>query len=231
MSTSTPVTIVGEAVAGESTKVRKQLESLIKNLNKSTLDIGELLFKVKSNGFYQPWGFTTFQEYVDTLDIKARKAQYLLRIVDVMQQVGLERDKYEPLGIAKLREITSLDPQATWKNPQTGEETPMKEFIVGFVEKGDEMALEDLKTHVRTLKGLVGENDIVWLNLPFVRSTKENTIDPALTLARNNIGSVGKDDEGMSKDASDSACVEVWAVEYLNNLANNVLPEETNNEI
>lgn len=225
---NTPTVIVGEAVAGESTKVRKQLESLIKSLNKSTLDVGELLCKVKKNGFYQPWGFTTFQEYVDTLDIKARKAQYLVRIVDVMQQVGIERVKYEPIGIAKLREITSLDPTASWTNPANGEEIPMKDFITEFIGKADNLSLDEIKKNVRTLKGFVGENDLVWLNFCVKRSVSDNTIRPALGLAKNFIGSVGKDDEGMSKDASDGAALEVIAVEYLNDPANNVLPEEKN---
>lgn len=217
--------IVGEQVAGESAKVRKSLEKLIQSVNKSTFDIGELLHKIKKNGFYNSWGFNTFQEYVDTLDIKPRKAQYLVRIVDTMEAVGVQRETYEPLGVAKLREISSLDPTATYTNPQTNEETPMKDFIVGFVEKGNDMPLEDLKQHVRTLKGFVGENDIVWLNLCLKRSALDETVRPALELAKNNIGSVGKDSEGMSIDASDGRALEAIAVEYLNDPANNVLPE------
>lgn len=216
--------LVGEMVAGESAKARAQLESLINNVNKSTLDIAELLAKVKTNAFYQP-EFNTFQEYVDTLNIKARKAQYLTKIVEVMAEVGLTRTQYEPLGIARLREISSLDPKATWTNPETKEETPMSHFITSFVEKGDEIEIDQLKQHVRTLKGFCGENDLVWRNFCITRLVAESTIDPALELARNNIGSVGKDDEGVSKDASDGACLEVWAVSYLNDASNNVLSE------
>lgn len=219
------VVIVGEAVAGESQKTRKALETLIKNLNKSTFDVGELLLKVKSSGYYTGWGFNTFQEYVNTLDIKARKAQYLVRIVDVMAQVGVEREKYEGLGIAKLREITSLEPNDTYINPQTNEQTPMKDFILGFVEKGDDIPLEEIKQHVRTLKGFVGENDITWLNICLKRSVLDETVRPALELAKVNIGTVGKDEEGMAKDASDGAALEAISVEYLNDPKNNVLPE------
>jgi hypothetical protein len=226
----TPTAIVGEAVAGESTKLRKTLEKLIQNVNRSTFDIGEILFKIKRNGFYNGWGFNTFQEYVDTLDIKARKAQYLTRIVDVMDTVGVPREQYERLGVAKLREITSLDPAGEYTNPQNGEKTPMKDFIIGFVEKANEMGLDEVKQHVRTLKGFVGENDLVWINFCVTRQVNDQTIEPAKELARRNIGSVGKDEEGNSKDASDGACFEVMATEYLNDPANNVLPEAETNE-
>lgn len=217
--------LVGEAVAGESAKTRAMLVSLIESINKNTLDVAELLHKVKVNGYYQS-ECSTFKEYTESLNIKARKAQYLTKIVETFETVGVPRSQYEPLGIAKLREISSLDPNITWKNPVTNDETPMKEFIVGFVESGAQIELDDLKKHVRTLKGFTGENDIVWRNLPFIRQVVEKTIDPALELARANIGSVGKDDEGISKDASDSACVEIWAAEYLLNPANNPMNQE-----
>lgn len=220
----TPTVIVGEAVAGSAAKARKQLEKLISDVNKSSFDIGDLLHLIKKNGYYD--GYTTFQEYQASLDIKPRKAQYLRRISEVMEAVGITREKYEPLGIAKLREITSLKPEESWTDPETGNQIPMKEFIVGLVEKGAEMDLEDdIKKHVRTLKGLVGENDLVFLNLSVKRSVMDNTVRPALELAKNAIGSVGKDDEGISQDASDGAALEALAVEFLNNPANNVLPE------
>lgn len=221
--------LVGEAVAGDAAKTRALLVSLISSVNKSTLDIAELLYKVKINGYYQA-EHATFKEYTESLDIKARKAQYLTKIVETFEAVGIPRKQYEPLGIAKLREISSLDPNTTYTNPLDQTQTPMKDFITGFVEKGNELELEDLKKHVRTLKGLVGENDIIWRNLPFTRQVVEKTIDPALELARANIGSVGKDDEGISKDASDAACVEVWAVDYLLDPGNNPMNQQTSEE-
>jgi hypothetical protein len=216
--------IIGEAVAGQAASTRAQLESLINNVNKQTIDVAELLHKVKSNAFYQPL-YNTFKDYISTLDIKERKAQYLVKIVEVMSAVGMTRTVYEHLGVAKLREITSLDPAGKWKNPETGEETPMQDFIIGFVEKGDEIDLADLKQHVRTLKGFTGENDLVWLNLCVTKSVLDNTIRPALELAKNMIGSVSKDDEGFSKDASDGAALEVLAIGYMTDPSNDVAPE------
>jgi hypothetical protein len=221
--------LVGDLVAGESTHVRNQLERLIHNFDKSLFDIGELLYKVRRSGFYQSWGFSTFKEYVESLNFKERRAQYLTRIVSVMAELGINRPEYESLGIAKLREITSLDPNGTWTNPQTGEVTQLRDWIAGLVDRGEDMTLDELKQHIRTLKGLVGENDLVWENFCVKRSVRDNVVEPAKELARRNIGSTGKDEEGISKDASGGACLEVWCVEYLNNPANNVL-EETNND-
>lgn len=216
--------LVGDAVAGESAHTRAMLESLINSIEKSTLDVAELLYKVKANAFYQP-EFNTYKEYTRALKIKDRKAEYLPKIVEVMAAVGIDRKQYEPLGIARLREISSLDPNAMWTNPETKIETPVRDFIIGFVEKNEEIELDDLKQHVRTLKGFTGSNDLVWLNICLVRANLENTVRPALELAKNHIGSVSKDDDGVSKDASDGAALEVLAVEFMNDPSNNVLPE------
>ena len=211
----TTAAIHGETVAGESSKIRKTLEGLISTLDKSTFDVAELLHTVKSKNYYQGWGFNTFQEYTSTLKLKQRKAQYLTRIVDVMSTVGIARTQYEPLGIARLREITSLDPEKKWTNPETNQEIPMKDFIAGFVEKGEAIEMDDLKKNVRTLKGFVGDNDLVFVNLCITRSVHDNTYRPALEKAKMLIGSVGKDDEGISQDASDGAAIEVALAEFL----------------
>jgi len=217
--------LVGDAVAGAAAKAMQHVQALIQNMNTQTFDLADALYEIKKNGYYQAQ-FSTFKDFTDSLSIKARKAQYLTRIVETFTAVGIERKQYEKLGIAKLREISSLDYNGIWTNPVTGEQKPMKDFIAGFVEAGDDMELDTLKQHVRTLKGFVGDNDIVWKNLPFTRQVVEKTIDPAIELARANIGSVGKDEEGISKDASEAACFEVLAIEYLNDPGNNPFNQE-----
>lgn len=206
--------IVGDAVAGESAQTRAALEQLIEHTNRSNFDIADLLHRIKSRGFYAP--YNTFDEYGATLKIKRRKRQYLVKMAETFATVGIPRTQYEPLGIARCRAITSLDPAKTWRNPETGEETPLREFIATFVDQGDGLAMETLQQHVRTLKGFTGENDLVWLNFCVTRSAAENTIRPALEKMKGLIGSAGKDDEGISKDASEGAALEAMAVEILN---------------
>lgn len=227
------ITITGEQIAGQSAAARKALESLIANIDKSTYDVAELLVTVKKNYFYQP-EFDTFKEYTDSLKIKARKVQYLTKIVETYESVGVPRIQYEPLGIARNREITSLEPGETWTNPENGEVIPIKTFILGFVEKdpatGDYYDLKKIQNHVRTLKGKTGADDIEWVNIPFIRADKELIIDPALEQTRALIGSVGKDEEGVSKDASTASCIKQWAVEFMNDPNNNPLNQQVSPE-
>lgn len=224
-----PMVIVAPAIAGEATYTKSTLENLINSLSKNTFDVAELLYKVRVKGFYAEWGFTTFKEYTNTLKIKPRKAQYLTRIVGVMEELGIERTKYEPLGIARLRVITSLDPKDKWTDPETKEVTAHGDFIKLFVEQGDALELEDVDKHVRTLKGFVGDNDLTWLNIQLKRSVLEKVVRPALELAKAHIGSVSKDDEGVSQDASDGAALEVLGIEFMNDPKNELgayAPEE-----
>ena len=220
----TNTVLVGEAIAGATAQVRQRLEELVRSTNRAAFDIGELAHQVKKSGDYA--GHTTFADYAKTLDIKPQRLRYLRQIAEVFEKVGIPRSRYELLGLSKCRAIASLEPDATWQNPQTGEQVLVRDFIPELVEQGADMTLEKIQENVRVLKGLTGERDLVWLNLPFMRSVIENVINPTLELTRRNIGSVAKDDEGISQDASASKCVEVWAVEYSNDPANSPVSDE-----
>ncbi len=227
------VAIHGEMVAGESARLRRELESLVDFSNRSKFDIAETAYMLKRNGDFGE--FATFQEYSKTLKIKPRTIKYLTRIAEVMDQVGIYRNQYEPLGIAKLREITSLKPGEVWKNPETQEETPITDFITGLVQRGHTTSLDDIKQYVRTLKGFVGENDIVHETITMLRSVRDSAFRPAMELAKQGLGSAGKDDEGVSQDASDGRAIEVISVSFLNDPANGshfeqLTEEEENDE-
>jgi hypothetical protein len=208
--------IVGEAVAGEAAKLRRKIEAVVKTINTSAFDAAELFAKAKKNRSYVGWGFNTLSEYFRSLDISERKAQYLTRIAEVMghEKVHVARADYEPLGIAKLREITSLDPEGQWTTP-AGETFPMAEYIQGFVFDRTNESFETIQKEVRVLKGLIGENDLTHFNLMFTRLTKENTIDAALAKMRLELGPVGKDGDGVAIEATDSRCIELICVRYL----------------
>ena len=213
--------IVGQAVAGEAAQVRKQLEQLINKVNSSAYDMAELLYKIKSNGYYE--GFTTFVEFTKSLKLKPSKARYYTRIAEVMVTMGIPREKYEPLGIAKLRAITSLDMDADFVNPEDGSITPNKVFIQGLVDKGQGMTLETVHQHVNTIKGLVGKEAMGWLHLHMKIQAIEQVARPALDLAKAQIGSVSKDSEGISQDASDGSAAESVFAAFLADPANEVL--------
>jgi hypothetical protein len=223
--------IVGEITAGEAEKTRKELEGLISNWNRSTLDIGFLLHKIKKGGFYKSYGFNTFLEFVNELDIKKRKAQYLTRIVDTMEELNIPRDEFEKVGVAKLREITSLDLYDQDGDPAlyeeaNGETHLISDVIKGLLVKAPSMDLNEIKEYVKVVKGFVGDNDVAWINICVNRAALDGTINPALLLAKKNLGSSHKDEEGVSQDYSDGKALEVISVEYLQDPANQFLGEK-----
>ena len=212
--------IVGEAESGERAAVQKAIKRLIKQVETNNFDLAELLFRAKSKHLYTE---PSFSDFVATLNIKPRRAQYLERIAEIMAGAGIARAEYEPIGIAKLRVITRLSAvnddgtPAMYTNPVTNESHPMVDYIVGITEQA--MAgrdIKDIEKDVRILKGEVGENDMVWRNFRLPRMVDENTIAPALDKAAINIGTVATDENGMAKEVQDWRKLEVLAIEYVN---------------
>lgn len=204
--------IVAEVETSEAAKVRKTLEKAIKQVNASTFDIAILLHTVRSKHlFTQPtWG-----DYLETLELKVRKSQYLERIVEVMEAVGIPRAEYEPIGVTKLRVISRLNPADTYTNPKTNEVLPMADYIAGLIEIAPETKTEQIEKHVRVLKGEIGENDMTWLNIRLPRLVLEATIEPAFEKAAINIGTVTTDGEGVAQDAPVWRCLEVVCIDYV----------------
>lgn len=200
--------IVGEQVAGEAAKTRKAVEKLIQAHILDQFDIGELLWKIKKNGWYSQWGYSTFSEYGKTTGLKESKLRYLPQIAEVLDSVGFTRTQYQGVGVAKLRVIASLKPDDIYINPVTKDESSVGDYIKLMVEKAinepDTYKLEEIKKNVRTLKGMVGEKDLDFLRISTQRGIMEAVMRPALEKAKKIIGSVGKDDDGNSIDPSDA---------------------------
>lgn len=209
----TEVLMVGEAVAGQAAKTRKKLEALVKNMDKNTFDLADLLYEVREKGFYKP-EFNTFAEYVKSIGLKKSKAYYLSSIKECMVTCGIPRETYEPVGIYKLRDIASLDPNAQWQG------SPMKDYIIGLVENAKDKTQEQVAEFVRTLKGQTGEDEVVWVNLPVKRIVRDKVLRPALELAKARLGSSYRDKDGNAVEPSDANALEVLAVEFLNDPAN-----------
>lgn len=204
--------IIGEQVAGESTKVKRELEGLIQVLHSSTFDIMDCLLKIKKNKWYVP-DFETFADFLKSLDIKQRKARYLVQIAEVMDMVGIPRNTYEPIGIAKLREICSLDPASEWINPDTKEVIPMKDFITGLTETAVSKDFKDIQKEVKVLKGFKVD-DFIPKTFSWLKETKEKVIDPAIEKAKMHLGNI-KEADGTVVDPSDSRAIEAICAEYL----------------
>lgn len=213
-SLETEIKMIGEQTAGEAAKARKQVEKVISSANSSMFDIADLLYNVKKHNYYS--GYNTFTEYLKSLKFKESRLRYLVRMAETMEALGINRGTYEPVGLSKLRAITSLDVNGTWKNPETDEEIPLKAFIKGFIDKGKDMTLAEIQQHVRTLKGEIGDEAFVILHIKIKQGALDKVVRPALELIKMKIGSVKKDEEGISLDASDGRCLELMAAEILN---------------
>jgi len=218
----TPIEIVGEAVAGEATQTLKLVKALIKGLSSNTFDLADALHRVKKNKWYAP-KFSTFTEYIGTIDLRSSKGHYLVRIAQTMEDVGIPRTEYEPLGIAKLRAICRLDLTDENGNGKMYEGKPAVEVIKDLISQAPEYSPEAVDETVKKLQGLMGDDARVWQNVSLTVAQRKKWQE-AVKLAKLNIGSVGKDEEGNYKDASEGACMEVIAASYI--LDPNNHPEE-----
>ena len=203
--------IVGEAVAGQAERARRRLQRLINAATQNLFDIGEQLYIVKESRLYQP-EFNTFREYILSLKFKESRARYLARIFEVMNSLSITRSKYEPLGTTRMREITSLDPTGEWINPENGDKYAIKDFIIKFVDAGESIDINDLRRHVRTLKGFIGENDLTHVTFTLKRIGYENNVRPALEKVKLLMGTGPKDEEGNAELPSDGAALETMSI-------------------
>jgi hypothetical protein len=208
-----PPAIVGEVVAGEAAAVLKQVKALVKGISANTFDLAEALWKVRKNKWYAPKN-STFQEYIRTLDLKSSKGHYLVRIIQTMEDAGIERAVFEPIGIAKLRAICRLDLVDENGNGKTYEGKPAVEVIKGLISQAPAHSPEVVDEIVKKLQGLMGDEARVWQNVSLTVAQRKKWQE-AMNLAKLNIGSVGKDEEGNYKDASEGACMEVIAASYI----------------
>lgn len=222
--------IIGEAIAGRSASVRKTLIALSTKINSSFLDSAELLYEAQENNYLSLWGFENLGDFAKKeLNMKARRAQFLARIVKVYRAVGLSREKIQHLPVSKLREITTLKPEGTYWNREKGVSEPLDEHIVRLLLEADEMSAKELKEEIARLKGQVGPDRRVVRSFSTTESAWENVIKPALELARKKLGTAERDSGGNAVEYADGVCYEVVCADWLsdpNNVEPNELPEE-----
>lgn len=204
-----PTVIVGQVEAGRAAEVRQQINKLIYSITANTFDLAELLYEAKTKEFYKGWGFDTFAEYAESLSIKPAKSHYLVRIVDVMNKVGIPREQYEPVGVTKLRMITRLNPE------EVHDGVLNKTIIEKLVHGAKDTTSELINDAVNKITGNVGGEAFVWMNFSLKADARDYVVKPALEAAKQQIGSVGKTDEGISKDVSDGAALEMICADFL----------------
>jgi len=213
-----PQAIHGEAIAGQQAKsiaLRKRMLLLSTDLTKNTFDLAEAFLEAQESGCYLEWGFDSLGDYASLeLGIKHRKAQYLARIVKVCRECGVSRKDYEPVGVTKLREITTLNPGDSFYNAEDKKSEPMVDHIVRLIAEAPENSTVDVEQEVARLKGQTGENAMVTRAYKVTQSCWENVIAPCFEAIRKRLGSAGRDGTGAAKEYSDGNVIEALAAEY-----------------
>jgi hypothetical protein len=205
-----PQETVGEAEAGDrASQVRRRINKLIKAVNTNMFDLAEYLHEAKTKNYYTPWGFVSYSEYAKSLNIKYARAYYLVDIITKMRAAGVSRAEYEQVGLAKLRVIAKLDPEATYNG------TPVVLLIRELTLKAVNLSQEEVQAEVDKIQGKVGDDSMVWMNMHVKKIARENVCKPAIGLIRKHCGSVGVDEEGNAIDASDGACFEMMCANTL----------------
>ena len=208
--------IVGEAIAGRSAHVRKELARMVSSLNVSTFDMIVLLAEAQENGYAQQWGFSSLVEFgAKELGLKKRKTQYLARIGYVTKAVGLRRSQYESAGTSKLREITVLDPEGSYWNRDTHTNEDLAEHIVRLILDHDKMTVQQVHDEVLRLQGRTGPDRPVTKSYTVPKAAYDNVIKPAFELIRMKLGSSGRDAEGNALDYSDGVVLEMICANVL----------------
>jgi hypothetical protein len=86
---------------------------------------------------------------------------------------------------------------------------------VRLILDADTMTVQQVRDEVMRLKGLTGPDSIVVRSCSITKSTWDNVIKPAYELARKNLGSKGRDEEGNATEYSDGVCLEVICASFL----------------
>lgn len=227
-----PTTAIhGEVVAGRATTVRKDLQRLTANMQQDTFTLADLFYEAQANAYYLQWGFDSLGDYATKeLGIKERKAQYLARIVKVCRDVGVTRKNYEPAGISKLREITTLDPDGFYFDKEKNQNFPLDEIIVDLILDAPDMTMQQVKDKVDLLKGQVGEDRQVIRSFGCTQSCWTNVISKALELAARKLGSAGRDESGNAIEFSEGAKWEIICVSFLQDQNNYIEDHGETNE-
>jgi hypothetical protein len=205
--------IIGDADVSRATFVRRKITNLVKAANAQTFDLAELFFESKKQQYFAQWGFESFSSYGKQIakdyNFKWTKIYYLTRIMENMDAAKLERSQYEQVGMLKLRAISRLKPDARFNG------VPVSILIRELTLKAGQMSVEGVQFEVDKIMGLTEDESMSWLNIKVKKMAKDNTIMPALALAKKHVGSVGQDEEGHAIDASGGRCLELICSDFL----------------
>lgn len=203
-------------------EVREKITSIKDNLQGDFLDLCDLLSEAHEGAYHLTWGYGNFAVWVEEnsgLDISARQAFYYIAVSRVSKKLGIDKKTLKSAGMAKLKEIFSLD-AAVFE----------KEILQLTQSAAEGTQLEDIKAQVKALKAPAGSPSEKPCFTIKLASTMRDTFDQAVELARQNYGDTVDPVTGDPKDISVSTALELICVNYLQDPNNQPEAAEDNSE-
>jgi hypothetical protein len=88
--------------------VRVRLRDAAHQVQSGFATIADLLYEAWDNKYYRHWGYSNFHSFAEKeLDIKGRKADFLVSTAKTLKRLGIPWDKVEHIGWRKLGTIAS----------------------------------------------------------------------------------------------------------------------------
>lgn len=118
-----------------SGEIRNRLQELKTTIERTYLEMAELLNRVRQDKLFVEWGFDSFENYVEQeLGYKRRKAFYILSVWRVLHgECGLTEEQLQAIDFSKAREIARVADQGN---------------IAAWLEKAGSMSARELADEV-----------------------------------------------------------------------------------
>lgn len=201
MSTELALLTTSSPVLNRADVVLEQILSIKSTLMKRYLELGRLLREARDNDYAPQWGFVRFGDWVEQgsgLDISARSAYDLIKLIEQSERLSLSDESLERVKISKLKAIFTL---------KDGEMTD--DEIRALVTTAETSSLKSITAEVNRAKQVEWEHR----NYKFDKSGYKNNIAPAIERAKREHGDT-LNDEGENAEISDSKAIEYICADY-----------------
>jgi hypothetical protein len=190
-------------------EVKEQLSKVRASLEDNFFSLCDLLRETHKNAYHHTWGFSNFESWVENsgLDLSPRQAYYYISIASKAEKLGLDRSDLAAAKISKLKEIFTLDP-----TEYAGE---MKELVAAAATEG----LQAISDRIKEIRKRDGKPTERTYSMKFSTEIKE-TQQKAFELARMNYGETIDQETGALREATDSQCMEIISVSYIQDVDN-----------
>lgn len=200
------------SIISRAIEVRNILDETKKSIEKDFIQLCFLLNEASAGEYHLVWNYQRFDDWVEKgsgLDISARQAFYYIMIARRATALGLTQEDLKGYGgIAKLKEIMSLDPA-----------TNSKEMKL-MLEASKTATLEEVKDQVRAVKNPATKTPPSYMTLKLEAEVKQ-TVDDAIQLARLNYGQTMSEGSDTPTEISISKCMEIICMSYIQDINNN----------